>query len=365
MKVFRVLSATLALLVMFSCVFAASGSLNKTFDREFNVTGSSKLYIQNKYGQVNIENWDKSIISIHVEVKVNNSNDEKARIMLDAIDIEFSESGNVASAITQFNEDIMKSHKRLFSSICSDDMSINYMVKMPRNVEVDLNNKYGDIFINELSGKVFVNLKYGNIRVNKLTRGDADDLNTMEIDYGNATLGDVNWLKVAIKYGKLKIDSARALVLISKHSKITVDKTNSLVVNSKYDTYNLGAVANFVGESGYTSYTIKGLANKFNLTTKYGDAKIIGVADGFESIVFNGAYADFDAGIGKGVSYGIDAVVAYGDMKFNSSKGRVNRIEGNTSTEVNGYVGSESATAKVFVRSKYGDITLIKTSGED
>ncbi|MGE0078269.1 MAG: hypothetical protein AB7S48_10455 [Bacteroidales bacterium] len=365
MRAFRVISATLAFLLMVSCAFAAKGKLNKVYDREFNVNATTKLFIQNKYGQVNVENWDKNTISIHVEVKVDNASDDKAKIMLDAIDIEFSESNNVVSAITKFNEDLMRSHKRLFSSISNDEMSIDYNIKMPKGNEVELNNKYGDIFINELSGKVLVNLKYGNIRVNKLDRGDADGLNTLVIGYGNATIGDVNWLKVEIKYGNITIDKARALVLLSKYSKVSVDNINSIVVDSKYDSYHLGTVANIVGESGYTSYSIKNLEKKFKLTTKYGGVKIGSVANDFDSIVFNGAYTGLKAGISSSASYKIDAEVAYGNLKFESSKAKVNRIEGNTNVEVNGVVGAESASSKVYIRSKYGSVSLVKTSSED
>lgn len=361
MKTMRVISATLAFLLMVSCAFAAKGRLNKVFDREFVVKESTKLFIQNKYGQVNVENWDKNLISIHVEVKVDNPNDEKAKIMLDAIDIEFSESENVVSAITKFNKDVMKSNKRLFSSISNEEMSIDYLIKMPKHIEVDLNNRYGDIFINELSGKVLVDLRYGNIRINKLERGDADNLNTLTIGYGSATISEVNWLKVEIKYGNLKIDKARAVVLLSKYSKVTVDKVNSVVVDSKYDGYNLGSISNLIGESGYTNFVINDLSKKLNLTSKYGDVKVVNVADNFESIVFNGAYTGLKAGINSNVSYKIDAVVSYGNIKFDAPTSKINRIEQNTSTELSGVIGASEATnSKVYVRAKYGSVTLMK-----
>ncbi|MGD9977631.1 MAG: hypothetical protein AB7S54_06820, partial [Bacteroidales bacterium] len=114
MKVFREISVTLVILLTVSCAFAAKGRLNKVYDREFNVNAATRLLIQNKYGQVNVENWDKNTISIHVEVKVDNPNDEKAKTMLNAIDIEFSESDNAVSAITSFDEDIIRANKRLF-----------------------------------------------------------------------------------------------------------------------------------------------------------------------------------------------------------------------------------------------------------
>lgn len=366
MRTIRGISVTLALLFMVStCTFAAKGKVNKVFDKEFSVNAATKLYVQNKYGQINVENWDKNSISIHVDVRVDNSSDDKAKTMLDAIDVEFSETDNLVSAITRFNEDIMKSNKRLFSSISTDDLSIDYLIKMPKNVDIELNHRYGDIFIDELTGKVAVELKYGNIKVNKFERGDAEPLNTMVIGYGNASIGEANWLKVEIRYGKLKIDKARAAVVLSKYSKISIDNISSLVVDSKYDTYNIGSTANLVGEAGYTVFSIDELTKKFNLTAKYGDVKISNVADNFESITFNAAYTGLKAGISPKAVYSIDAVVSYGSIKYDAPIAKVNRIEGNTSTEMDGVIGgSENAKSKVYIRMKYGNASFTKQGEE-
>ncbi|HPN20445.1 MAG TPA: hypothetical protein PK758_00940, partial [Tenuifilaceae bacterium] len=159
----------------------------------------------------------------------------------------------------------------------------------------------------------------------------------------------------------LKVDKARAIVILSKYSKVNIDKVNSLVVDSKYDDYTLGSLANIVGESGYTNISINDLSKKLNLTTKYGDVKISNVADNFESIVFNGAYTGLKAGINSNVSYKIDAVVSYGNIKFDAPTAKINRIEQNTSTELNGVIGASEATnSKVYVRAKYGSVTLSK-----
>lgn len=103
-----------------------------------------------------------------------------------------------------------------------------------------------------------------------------------------------------------------------------------------------------------------------NLTTRYGDVKISSVADSFESIVFNGAYTGLKAGISDKVSYKIDAMVSYGNIKYDAAKAKVNKIEQNTSIELNGIIGSsESTNSQVYVRSKYGSVNLMKTGSND
>lgn len=360
MKRLLLLSATLVLLFA-PYISKADGEYNKVFDKEFSTNANTSLYLKNKYGQINVENWDKNSISIHVEVTVENSNASKAKTMLDAIDIVFSEDGDIVSAITQFDEDIMNSNRRLFSSLSDQELNIDYKVLMPKNVGIDIVHKYGDIYMAEFTNKVRVELKYGNIKIQKLLRGDDDDINTLILSYGSASIGEVGWARFDVRYSNdIVIDKARAMVVCSRYSGFKIGSVNSIVIDSKYDNFSIGSVANVVGESGYTSYDVEKLFSKFNLTTKYGDVKISKVDDNFESIKFNGSYTGFKAGIDSKVSYNIDAKASYSSIKYYAPVAKVNRIEGNTSTEINGTVGEKSnPQADVYIRTKYGNVNLV------
>lgn len=361
MKRLFFLAATLVLLLSTPFISKADSEYNKVFDKEFAVKKSTSLYLKNKYGQINVENWDKNSISIHVEVTVENSNESKAKIMLDAINIVFSEDDDIVSAVTQFDEDIMNNNRRLFSSLSDQELSIDYKVLMPKYVGIDIVHKYGDIYMAEFTNKVRVELKYGNIKIQKLLRGDEDEINTLVLSYGAAEIGELGWAKIDVRYSNdIVIDKARALVVCSRYSGFKIGSVNSIVIDSKYDNFSIGPVANIVGESGYTSYDIEKLFSKFNLTTKYGDVKIKEVDDNFDNLTFNGSYTDFKAGIGSKASYNIDAKASYSSIKYYAQVTRVNRIEGNTSTEINGVVGEKTnPKAQVYIRTKYGNVNLV------
>ncbi|HPD96236.1 MAG TPA: hypothetical protein PLA24_10120 [Tenuifilaceae bacterium] len=352
-------TATIALLLIATSTMASNDRLSKTYDREFATPPVTKLVVENKFGQINIENWDKKAISIHVDIKVENSNNEKAKLMLNAITVEFSESDNIASAITKFNDDIMRSNRRLFSSISDDDLSIDYQIKMPASINVDLTNRYGDIFIDKLSGQMMVALKYGNIKVNKLTLGDNEPLNTLTLGYGNASIAEANWLKVDMKYSKLTIDNVQALVLVSKYSKANIGNASSLVFESKYDGYEIDNISKMIGESGYTNFKINKLNTLFKVTAKYGEVKIYSVSSSLKEINFTSSYTEFKAGLPSSLSYKLDADMSYGNVRYPSDIARVNKIEENTSTEVNGIVGNEKeAKTTVKLKMRYGSASL-------
>jgi len=357
MKSIRFFPVVLLLLVANS-VLAKVIPQTKEYSKEFPVTDKTKLIVENRFGQVNIQNWDRNIVSIYVKVKVDNSNATRATVLLDAINVELSQEGDVVKAITSFNEEFSRANRKFFQ-MSSDELSIDYTIKMPKNVDVQIENKFGDIYINELSSHLAVELKYGNIKIDKLTRGDAEPLNTINVSYGNASIVEANWIKTELKYGKLDVQSLVAGVVLSRYSKISISSASSLVLDSKYDKYEIGQLNNLVGESGYTVFNIDALNKRFNLNAKYGDVKIASVNTTFENINFNAAYTGLKASIPSGTSYLLDANVSYGKIDVGSVPSRLNRIEGNTNVELSGVVGeSSSPKAKVTINMKYGNATL-------
>lgn len=229
---------------------------------------------------------------------------------------------------------------------------------MPKQSSITLANKYGDVFINELTGKSKIELRYGNLKANKIIRDNTDPLSNLILSYSNASIDEVNWFKVDIKYGKLSIMKGKAFVIISKSSKISIDQASSIVSDSQYDTYSIGTIANLVGEGQYTTYRIDELTKKFDLTVRYGDVRIDRVPANFESIKFEGGYSSIFAGIDPSASYYLNAEAGYGSIKYNE-QGKLNRIESPTHTEVDGLVGKDSNTkSKVEITVKYGSARL-------
>lgn len=348
------LSLFLILAVVVSVALGGEEEVTKTYSKEYNLTDKSNVYIENRFGQVNIENWEKDAISIVIEVKVEHPNRDKAEKILNAINIEFSQSGDDISAITKIEEDMMKSWNTHFSDNSSKEFSIDWEVKMPKQTNLHIYNKYGDIFIDELSGQANIELKYGNLKANKILRDNSDPLSSLQLAYGNASIEEVNWFKFDVKYAKLTINRAKAIVSISKYSKISIEQVSSMVVESRYDTYSIGKISNLVAESGYTNYKVTELTKKLDLTTKYGDINIETIPATFESIKFDASYASIYAGIDPVASYQIEADIAYGSIKYRSPE-RVNRIEKPTHISIEGYVGENpNAKPKVSVNVRYG-----------
>jgi hypothetical protein len=232
---------------------------------------------------------------------------------------------------------------------------------MPKTMPLNLSNKYGSVFINELSSTSTIDVKYGKLTANKILHDSEQPLTKVVLGYSNATIQECKWVKLDIKYSKIQIAQSKALIVQSKYSKIYVDNGSSLICESKYDTYELGKLNNLVASAGYTHFKIIELSNKLQIESKYSDVEIENVPAGFEHIKIENGYGSFKIGIAQDASYRIDGNARYCKIIYPEDNGRVNRFNENTEMKVNGLIGrDESTKSSVVVNSSYGNIRLVK-----
>jgi len=230
---------------------------------------------------------------------------------------------------------------------------------MPKNLNLDLYNKYGNVFINELSGEAQIDVKYGKLTVNKLNRGNEKPLQTVNLAYSNgSSISDCDWLKANIKYSKLTIDKAKAIVSYCSYSKLFVDKASSIVIEGKYDGYEFGKLSNLVINTSYSEIQVDELSHKLELVARYTDAKVESMPASFESVNIDSRYGTIRVGLDEKASYNLDGEAGYSKIYFFDT-GSVSRIQENNSLKVSGRVGSAPnplATVKVITR--YGNVRL-------
>lgn len=322
----------------------------KKFHEEYTADVSTILRIKNKFGDVNLEDWNKDQVVIDVTITVNTDNEDKANRVFERINISISKEGNLISAITDIDDKINNSGK----------FSIDYAVKAPQYIILELKNKFGNVFINDLSGKVEIYVGYGNLMINSLSRADEDPLNIIDLSYCNkASIGEVAKAKVMIKYSKIDILNSEKIVLYSKYSKIKIEKVNTLISEAAYDTYKIEEMVDFSSIGKYCDYSINKVMNSIDIEIKYGNFSVDYVSPEFESIQSESKYGKVHFGIAENASYKIDAEVQYGDVDHPSSD-NLSRIKDNTETMLKGTIGEGKPRSNVLIIAKYGSVDLLR-----
>ena len=339
-------------------MFAQSGPFTREIKKDFAVNQNTKLEISNKYGNVDIVNRTDQALSIQVQIKVNVKDKQKADDIFNMIEIKIDQVGDVVRAITEIEEDF----GRVFRGFNMDNggLEINYTVSMPKTLPLNLLNKYGNVFIDEIVSTSIIDIKYGKLTANKILHESNEPLTKIYLSYSNGTIQETKWIELDIKYSKININESKALAIISKYSKIGVNQGSSIVSESKYDTYELGKLNNFVTTAAYGHFSIRELSGKLQVDSKYTDVMVDRINESFENIKITNSYGTYKLGIDAGASYRLNAYAKYCNISYPENNARVNRFNENNEMKVNGTIGTtDNPKAEISVTSHYGNIRLV------
>ena len=104
----------------------------KKISREFSVSASSNLKVDNSYGNIDISTWNQNKVVIEVFIKTNGNDPEKVQKKLDEIEVEFNQNSSGVSAKTHLSGDKSSSWwSNLFSGSSNVNMEINYVIRAP------------------------------------------------------------------------------------------------------------------------------------------------------------------------------------------------------------------------------------------
>lgn len=331
--------------------------VTKEYHEEYSAGQQTTLQLSNKYGDVLIDSWDQNQVVIDVKVTVELPNRSKAEELIQYINVEFSQQGDVITAKTVIDD---RFNFRGWGG-SSKRFSIDYTVKMPVEASLALSNRYGNTNLDELRGLANFDIKYGDLTVGKLTRGNVKPINRVSISYGKGAVEEAGWLDMVLRYvGDTEIDKCQALLLDSRYSKVRVGEVSSLVGDCKYDNLEIDQINNLVLENGYTEVKIGTLNKKLNYNGSYGSFSVDHIPAGFESVDVETRYMGVNLGIDEDANYKLEAYVSYGGLDYNESN-FINRrrIVENNKHEIAGIVGNdENASATVNVNASYGSVRL-------
>ncbi|HEX2922151.1 MAG TPA: hypothetical protein VHO50_13390 [Bacteroidales bacterium] len=330
--------------------------VKKEYHEEYTAGPATTLQLFNKYGDVIIDSWNEDRIVIDVLIKIELPNQDKAQKLLEYLNVEFSQDGDVITAKTVIDE------KFNFSGWSGNrKFSIDYSVRMPVESSLTLSNRYGNSDIDEIQGRVNFDIKYGNVNAGIITRGNTQPLSRLNLAYGNCSIDEAGWLDMTLRYaGKVYITKGQALLIDSKYSKLSIDNISSIVGESKYDNLIIGNINNLVLENGYTETKIGTLTKKLDYEGAYGSFSIEEIPSGFESIDVETKYMGVNLGIADDANYKLQAKVSYGGLKYNEHNFITQRkfVE-NNSHEIDGIIGNNrNPEASVNVSASYGSIRL-------
>lgn len=337
---------TFVSLLLFSTLLAqvARAEYTKQYRKAWAKSTVTALTVNNKFGEVKINDNGGDSVTVKAVISVSNLSESKAMELMNKIHIDIQKSGGMVNAQTTIDDNI-----RIKGSF-----SIDYLVNIPKDRDLNITNRYGNVVVDELEAKGVFSVSYGAITAGKIKTPAGSPLQ-LEVNYGKADLESVNAANMEIKYSKMYADQITRLVLDSKYSTINISKNGSIDLSSKYDGINIDELDRLKSESKYTNYKIGVLTGSFVVNTGYGSVKIGKVDPKFETIDVTNSYGGINIGM-AGLNYKLKADCDYCDVAYPENRYKGNKIRDTHRFSLDGNVGNGGGTVNVV--SRYGGVKL-------
>ncbi|MDL2251323.1 hypothetical protein LJC12_00555 [Odoribacter sp. OttesenSCG-928-J03] len=343
-------------LILFSLSTFGRGAqeeVTRTISKNFSVAENPGLEINNKFGSITVNIWDKSEINFMIEIIGKGNKASIAESMANRGSVEFSQKGNKVYAKTVYDE---------FSGKYNNaSTTINYTVNVPESVYLSIICKYGNARIESLIRDFSADIKYGNLNTGNLL----GEKNSIKIKYGDVSTEQVSSLNLDMGFSNAKIEKVEKLRVSSEFSSLKASEINEMTLNSKYDRFTIEEIGTIKISTAYSTFQIKNLKQKFEATDfKFGKLSINYVDSNFQAISVNAAYSGITIRFDKTCSFKADLSTSYasiktGDMQF--SNVTFSGTQDHHSQAIKGTTGpKQNPEAYVKISNAYANIVLSK-----
>ncbi len=334
-------------------------------DRSYQVRNNAWVDVAGKYGDIHIDTHHGSYVDINVSVSVRASSMKDIDKMLDKIKVDIDGNEKLVSIrstidnIAQWNSNKNSSKGGTVQIVFTDgtrvqleEFSIDYRLSIPITNHVKLDNKYGDIYIDDLEGNANIQLKYGHLEAESL-----HGKTKLILGYAKANIEHVNRGDFEIKYTQLNLESIKALKLESRYSNFEIEKADTLLSDSRYNGYDLGEVDYLIAVERNSNMNIEELFEFGSFEMRYGKLRIEELKRSFDSFRFEGEYTDCVVNVEDETNYSLDISSKYATIKYPRNTNIRQQIEDRSSKKIVGSVGSLSRS-HIQIRTRYGDVTI-------
>ncbi|WP_338759806.1 hypothetical protein WAF17_12350 [Bernardetia sp. ABR2-2B] len=324
----------------------------KVVKATFKVSEKHLLSISNKYGNVNFKNHDKNEVSVQVTILAWARSDKEAQRMLDRIEID--QDSDSEDRTVSFETEIEESREG-HNYNQGEGFEINYEIKIPKNLNVDVENKFGSVTLSDLNGKLNLQLKHGNFNAHNLT----GMRHSISVEFGNLSINEVGSADIEVAHGSINIDkSSTDLNVDSKHSNIRIDEANLLEINAKHGNMRIGTVSKVTGENKFGQIEIRKVLKSAVLNLKHGSCQIERIVKGFDRIEVENAHGGIELRFDSDAKFQFETRTEHGSIRNSMPNTTIQRQEDDDHDKILEGKTNGGGSGKVRVTNQHGSIRL-------
>lgn len=259
---------------LIASVYGQSVKIEKKYQEIFAVTASDKLEISNKYGEIIVNTWSSDSVKISAIVLAEGKSQEIVNREISRVEVTLRKVGSLIAGVTKVDQgkgrsvfgDLVTQVEDISKTVLgSNRLAINYEVWIPAYLAIDLENKFGDIYLDNLNGKVAINLNQGDLRANRI-----ESVLILKQSLGKHTIEYVKNADLNLRGVKSKINELEKLVIQSGSSEVWIEKVNHLQMDSRNDKYQVLFANSILGTGNFTDMNVEILTKTAELDFIYG-----------------------------------------------------------------------------------------------
>jgi hypothetical protein len=277
--------------------------------RRFKASENTSVEVTNKYGKIHVITWEKDSVRFEVDLRISASSYQKMEKLRNNINFEFTATHNFIEAKTVFVSQAGVISDFVDAFIPSNQVTINYMVYVPKTIALKIDNKFGDIYMDDFNGNLEILLSNGDIKANSLSGKPV-----VRLSAADGIINSIRNGRVIVSYSDLRIKDSYKVYVESRSSRVTLDRARELIIDSRRDKISVGDVNTISADGYFTSLNIENLSKELRTSLKYGNLMVNQIDDKFSSITIDSEYTDIDLLFGRSTSYLID--IAHHDEVF-------------------------------------------------
>ena len=322
----------------------------KNIKKTYAVNSNAGIDINNKYGNITVSTWDEDKIDLDITIKVSGASENWVNEKLNSIDVDITALKSMVTAITNIANSSLKSQGS------SNSFEINYVIKIPKNGTVKINNKYGNINAVSLESTTDISCKYGKVILGKLNGAN----NRIEIGYcQNSSIDFIKNGKIEGRYSNLKINECGNLNLDANYTDVTIEEGKNIKYEGNYGTFKFQKINSLTGSGNYLTISINEISNNLNIDSNYSKINVAFLNDKSKDVSINTGYTNVSLGYNTNYSFDFDIITKYGSIKSDGNLEISLTENKNNSKKISGYYKKKGQN-KVAVNSNYGNVTIIR-----
>ena len=316
----------------------------------YRATASSVLQIDNRFGLIRIESWPVGEISVMVEIKARAASEKRAEEILDRIRVDLGSSGSTVYGRTRLDN---------INTRNGESFSIDYTVRVPVHLKMDIRNEFGDTYINVPCAESEFSNRFGTLYLQTQTRPVR-----IKVEHGAARLQHLADLFLELQHSRMDAGNIETARIRIEHSTANLGDGKEWDVYVRHSNVRIGSLQRIQLDNEFSPFQAESITQRFASIIRHSSIRINVMGKDFEEFNVDAQHSQVTLALPSDAAFRIDAMAHFGGIDLGQHRllGSLpqERADGQDQfTQVaRGVSGGPQANSRIYFRGEHSQLSL-------